>query len=115
MAAYDGHSIGAYQMVMVNAESEEDALERASCALEARAGFVPVSAHTAAELHELAEALSTRELELGQAYNLTMGMTDEEVAEWDGSAGDEESPSAGPVSAPHVGRTDPSPQEPAPF
>ena len=83
MATYDGASIEAYQTVMVSAKSEEDALERAFSALESRAGFVPVSAHTAAELHELADALCARELDPDQAYNLTMEMNAEEMVAWD--------------------------------
>ena len=75
--------LGSYQWVMTSAESEESALELASSALPSQGGGQSLAAHTAAELRELADALSARELQPGRSYNLSMEMTDTEVAERD--------------------------------
>ena len=79
MATWNGHQIEGYQWVMTSAESEEDALEHASFALED--GFIPVAAHTAADLRQLADDLSARSLTPRQSYNVSADMTDAEMAE----------------------------------
>ena len=70
--------IGGYQLAMACAESEEDALESASLALEE--GCRPLAAFTADELRQLADDLCARELPPRRAYNVTTDLTDEEMA-----------------------------------
>ena len=70
--------IGGYQLAMTCAESEEDALEFASPALEE--GCRPLAAFTADELRQLADDLCARELPPRRAYNVTTDMTDTEMA-----------------------------------
>ena len=73
--------LGGYQLAMTCAESEEDALELASCALEE--GCRPLAALTAEDLRRLADDLCARELPPRRAYNVDTGMTDEEMAAQD--------------------------------
>lgn len=79
--------IGGYQLAMTCAESEEDALELASSALEE--GCQPLAAFTADELRQMADDLCARELPPRRTYNVTTDMTDEEMAAQD-EAPDEE-------------------------
>ena len=83
MSTYNGEHIGGYQMVIVSARDEEEAIEFAPAALESRAGWVPVTAYTAAELRDLANDLCAHSLEPHRSYNLHLAMSDEQVAAWD--------------------------------
>ena len=81
MATYNGNQIDGYQIVMTSAESEEDALELASFALDD--GYIPLAAYTARDLRQLADDLSARTLAPKESYNVSTDMTDTEIAKAD--------------------------------
>lgn len=77
MAAYNGHAITNYHLVMTRAGNDEDALETATSALED--GFLPLAAFSPAELRRLADELTARSLEPARSYNVSADMTDHEL------------------------------------
>ena len=70
---------GNYHLVMTCAEDEDAALVAAAAALED--GFLPLIACSANELRQLADELTERQLNPREAYNVSAGMSDLEMAE----------------------------------